>query len=184
MSLQHFERSHLTGFRCELSQHELSQYLQKVQRPLRSILNKRNLHDMGDGHFIYNASPLRVLSFTLTPSVQLKASWNQHALTIIFEHCRLDGLGEWQDHVTFQCRATLTPSQGQLMAHATAGLQIDVKGRAELIPAILIRQASFIALDSTLNRLGQRVRIRMQKDVHRWNQKAHSRAEWLSTPNG
>ena len=119
------ERTH--GCSVELpgsEQDGLERFLQKPKRTMAALLSRERMTPLGQGRFLYQSRPFRLLQFEITPVVVFQAVWQNRCLRIEFEDCQLKGLGVVQEAIRFECRAVLTPGDQRLDAEATAALAI------------------------------------------------------------
>ena len=106
----------------------LERFLQKPKRTMAALLSRERMTPLGQGRFLYQSKPFRVLQFEIRPVVVFQAVWQHRCLRIDFEDCQLKGLGAVQEAVRFECRAVLTPRDQRLDAEATAALASKALG--------------------------------------------------------
>lgn len=140
----------------------LAQYLSLVDRPVRAMLASERCQLRGPGAYTYRSRPYPLLAWSLTPTLDLEARWNQDALEIRTSHCRIEGLGAWRDRVVFGMEAVLRPEDDRIRAETHLWLQS---------PAARFSWCRLLAdraLEQVLVRLESRFQRGLSRDCCRW----------------
>ena len=146
---------------------QLKDYLSLPRRPLKALLNRSKIKATEDGLFLYHSRPYGLLTFQLQPEVVFRARWNADHLSIIFERCKIHGLGNLESMVAFSCEARITPGPARLFA--VADINIALPSRSSLLlPEPLILPLGERALDLVTERLERRCRNGLVRGVNRW----------------
>lgn len=147
---------------------QLQSYLAQPGRPLKALLNRKKVERLADGRFLYASRPYQLLNFQLQPEVVFRSCWDGGQLTIVFEQCTIHGLGRWQNHVNFQCRAWIRPESERLMAKADLSLELSSDGARVLLPKPLMQRTGDLALRLVTDRLEKRCRNGLIKGALHW----------------
>jgi len=148
----------------------LERFLQKPKRTMAALLSRERMTPLGQGRFLYQSRPFRLLQFEITPVVVFQAVWQHRCLRIDFEDCQLKGLGSVQEAVRFECRAVLTPSDQRLDAEATAALAIAESHPLQRLPRSVMEALAAKALGLVFVRLERRCQGGLRRAMERWIQ--------------
>ena len=148
----------------------LERFLQKPTRTMAALLSRERMTPLGQGRFLYQSKPFRVLQFEIRPVVVFQAVWQHRCLRIDFEDCQLKGLGAVQEAVRFECRAVLTPRDQRLDAEATAALAIAEKHPLQRLPSSVMEVLAAKALGLVFLRLERRCQGRLRRAMQGWLQ--------------
>ena len=146
----------------------LERFLQKPKRTMAALLSRERMTPLGQGRFLYQSRPFRVLQFEIRPVVVFQAVWQHRCLRIDFEDCQLRGLGAVQEAVRFECRAVLTPRDQRLDAEATAALAIAERHPLQRLPLSVMGALASKALGRVVVRLERRCQGGLRRAVERW----------------
>ena len=163
------ERTH--GCSVELPGSEqdcLERFLQKPKRTMAALLSRERMTPLGQGRFLYQSRPFRLLQFEITPVVVFQAVWQNRCLRIEFEDCQLKGLGAVQEAIRFECRAVLTPGDQRLDAEATAALAIAERHPLQRLPSSVMESLAAKALGLVFLRLESRCQGRLRRAMQGW----------------
>ena len=147
---------------------QLQAYLLQPGRPLKALLNRKKVQKTEDGRFLYASRPYELLNFQLQPEVVFRCSWDGQQLIIDFEHCKIHGLGRFENLVQFRCKALIRPEPERLIADANLSLELPSKGAAVLVPRPLLHRTGALALDLVTTRLDKRCRTGLIKGARDW----------------
>ena len=168
-SLVQVHRSHCIALQLpEASLAQLQGYLSRPGRPLKALLNRKKVERLEDGRFLYASRPYQLLNFQLQPEVVFRSSWDGDQLSIVFEQCKIHGLGRLQDLVQFQCQAWIRPEQERLVAKADLSLELSPTGAGALFPKPLMQRTGDLALGLVTDRLEKRCRTGLMKGAANW----------------
>ena len=168
-SLVQVHRSHCIALQLpEASLAQLQLYLSRPGRPLKALLNRKKVERLEDGRFLYASRPYQLLNFQLQPEVVFRSSWDGDQLSIVFEQCKIHGLGRLQDLVQFQCQAWIRPEQERLVAKADLSLELSPTGAGALFPKPLMQRTGDLALGLVTDRLEKRCRTGLMKGAANW----------------
>ena len=146
----------------------LEWFLQKPRRTMAALLSRERMTPLGQGRFLYQSRPFRVLQFEITPVVVFQVVWQNSCLRIDFEDCQLKGLGVVQEAIRFKCRAVLTPGDQRLDAEATAALAIAEGHPLQGLPKSVKEALAAKALGLVFERLERRCQGGLRRAVERW----------------
>ena len=147
---------------------QLQGYLAQPGRPLKALLNRKKVERIADDRFLYASRPYQLLYFELQPEVVFGSNWDGDQLTIVFEHCKIHGLGRLQDLVRFQCQAWIRPEQERLVAKADLSLELSPNGAGALLPKPVMQRTGDLALRLVTDRLEKRCRTGLIKGALNW----------------
>ncbi len=149
----------------------LEAFLAKPLRPLRGLLDPKRLQRGGDNTYTYTSRPYGVAGWTLQPRVVLRAGFHQGELLIEQLESRVEGLGGWQDRLSFGLEARLRPCPVAAPgAHQPAALQAEARVWADL-PAAAAAVAGpvlHIGLQQLLDRLERRCQRGLRSRAESW----------------
>ena len=156
-------RLDLPGISCE----QVEAFLVLPKRPLRALLSRSRLEIIGSvpGRFAYASRPFGVGQWQLQPRVQLHAAWQESALRIRCLDCRIEGLGGWQNAVSYCFEAELRPEPEACTAKVTSELNLDPRGAFALLPSSLLETLGEQALEQALARMERRCRSGLQQQL-------------------
>ena len=160
----------------------LERFLQKPKRTMAALLSRERMTPLGQGRFLYQSRPFRVLQFEIRPVVVFQAVWQHRCLRIDFEDCQLKGLGAVQEAVRFECRAVLTPRDQGLDAEATAALAIAERHPLQRLPLSMMEVLASKALGLVVIRLERRCQGGLRRAVERWIHAAGEQADGPRNP--
>ncbi|MFN5194459.1 MAG: DUF1997 domain-containing protein [Cyanobacteriota bacterium] len=146
----------------------MADYLSDPGRALRFLLNRDKLTRAADGRFHYRSSSLRLLRWRFEPEVIFAADWQNQALAIRFEECRLQGLGDLSQLVDFGFEASITPADDGLEASGKARLMLQRRGALRLMPEALVENLANKVLRKVLKRMDKRCRQGLRQGACRW----------------
>lgn len=139
-----------------ISEEQVAAFLARPRRTLRALLSRRRLELLGPGQFAYASRPFGLGQWRLQPWLHLHAAWHEPILKISSLECRIEGLGTWQQVVTFRFEAELKPEPGACRATVVAELQVDRRGALALLPQSLLEALGDQALEQALARMERR----------------------------
>jgi hypothetical protein len=149
----------------------LEAFLAKPLRPLRGLLDPQRLQRASDGTYTYISRPYGVASWTLQPRVLLRARFAEGELLIEQLESRVEGLGAWQERLSFGLEARLRASPGAADSPLhPAGLEADALVWAEL-PGAAVAVAGpvlHIGLQQLLDRLERRCQRGLRRRAEAW----------------
>jgi hypothetical protein len=144
----------------------LEAFLAKPLRPLRGLLDPKRLQRAGNDTYTYTSRPYGVVGWTLQPRVLLRAGFREGELLIEQLESRVDGLGAWQEQLSFGLEARLRTSPAAADgAQQPALLEAEALVWAEL-PAAAVAVAGPV-LHIGLQQLLDRLERRCQRGLHR-----------------
>lgn len=139
-----------------ISEEQVVAFLARPRRALRALLSSNRLEVLGAGRYAYASRPFGLGQWRLQPWLQLHAAWCEPVLCISSQECRIDGLGSWQQAVTFRFDAELRPRPEACCGSVLAELQVERRGALALLPASLLEPLGDQALDQALARMERR----------------------------
>ena len=106
----------------------------------------------------------------MRPEVTVRAKWHGQtsALSIVFEHCTIHGLGALDSLVEFACEARIVSDGGQLIAEADLALETTGLASSLPIPRRLLLPMGERALDLVVARLEKRCRKGLVQGAQSW----------------
>lgn len=141
----------------------LAKFLSRPQRPLHGLLRAERLQTVGPGLFEYQSRPYGVAAWTLQPRVLLRVSWDGRQLWIEQLEARVEGLGDWQEHLRFGLEAWLRPAPGAtLQAEALVWVELPAAAAAVATPAL------HLGLQQLLDRLERRCHHGLRRRAEDW----------------
>lgn len=149
---------------------QLHLFLAKPLRSLRGLLDPSRLQraeDSGDT-YQYTSRPYGVAGWTLQPRVLLRARYTEGELLIEQLESRVQGLGAWQERLSFGLEARLRP--GEIAERGSAVLEAEARVWAEL-PAAAVAVAGpvlKIGLQQLLDRLERRCQRGLRGRAESW----------------
>ena len=146
----------------------LARYLSKSKRPMAALLNRQRMECLADGRFLYRSRPFRLLRYEIRPEVVFSTTWSDQALRIVFQQCRIHGLGAIERAIEFRCEAVLQPCADGLEAQAWAAVQMDADHPMAALPLALRRRLAHQALRLVFERLERRCRGGLQRSLKSW----------------
>ena len=150
----------------------LETFLAKPLRPLRGLLDPKRLMRAGHGTYTYTSRPYGVAGWTLQPRVVLQAGFHNGELLIEQLESRVDGLGAWQERLSFGLQARLRPSPMAAAAgpHQPAVLEAEALVWAELPPAAVAVAGPVLnlGLQQLLDRLERRCQRGLRSRAEHW----------------
>ncbi|MFQ6539586.1 MULTISPECIES: hypothetical protein [Aphanothece] len=163
-----------------VSQQELETFLGRPIRPLRGLLDPSRLQQCGPDLFDYVSKPYGVAGLTLQPRTRLRACWDGAELLIQQVASRVEGLGEWQNHLSFGLEASLAPA----LQSGSAVLVAEAMVWADLPAAALVASpALHLGLDQLLDRLEGRCQKGLRRRAEGWLRR-HRERSLASAPQG
>jgi hypothetical protein len=149
----------------------LEAFLAKPLRPLRGLLDPKRLQRASDDTYTYISRPYGVASWTLQPHVLLRARFAEGELLIEQLESRVDGLGAWQERLSFGLEARLRASPAAADSPLQpAALEAEALVWAEL-PAAAVAVAGpvlHIGLRQLLDRLERRCQRGLRRRAEAW----------------
>jgi hypothetical protein len=149
---------------------QLQLFLAKPLRPLRGLLDPSRLQrpDPGGDTYRYTSRPYGVAGWTLQPRVLLRARYVEGELLIEQLESRVQGLGAWQERLSFGLEARIRP--GDAPERGSAVLEAEARVWAEL-PAAAVAVAGpvlNIGLQQLLDRLERRCQRGLRGRAEAW----------------
>jgi hypothetical protein len=149
---------------------QLQMFLAKPLRPLRGLLDPSRLQraDPDDDTYSYLSRPYGVAGWTLQPRVLLRARYGDGELLIEQLESRVQGLGAWQERLSFGLEARLRP--GAAPHQGTAALEAEARVWAELpVAAVAVAGPVLnIGLQQLLDRLERRCQRGLRSRAETW----------------
>jgi hypothetical protein len=138
---------------------QLHLFLAKPLRPLRGLLDPSRLQrpDPGGDTYRYTSRPYGVAGWTLQPRVLLRARYAAGELLIEQLESRVQGLGAWQERLSFGLEARIRP--GDAPERGSAVLEAEARVWAELPAAAVAGPVLKLGLQQLLDRLAGTVRL-------------------------
>lgn len=150
---------------------QLEPFLVKPLRPLRGLLDPKRLRRTGYDTYSYTSRPYGVGNWTLQPRVLLRARFHEGELLIEQCESRVDGLGAWQERLSFGLEARLRTCPAAAEGHQQpAVLEAEAVVWAEL-PAAAVAVAGpvlNIGVHQFLDRLEYRCQHRLRRHAEAW----------------
>jgi hypothetical protein len=149
---------------------QLHLFLAKPLRPLRGLLDPSRLQrsDPRGDTYRYTSRPYGVAGWTLQPRVLLRARYAEGELLIEQLESRVQGLGAWQDRLSFGLEARIR--SGEDSERGSAVLEAEARVWAEL-PAAALAVASPVlklGLQQLLDRLERRCQRGLRSRAEAW----------------
>jgi len=148
-----------------VSEEHVATFLSSPRRPLRALLSRSRLEVLGRGQFAYASRPFGLGQWSLQPRLLLQARWRQQALTICCSDCRVEGLGAWQQAVSFRFEAQLKPEPEACSATVVADLAVERRGPLALLPRNLLEALADQALDQAITRMERRCQAGLRQQL-------------------
>ncbi|WP_087068791.1 DUF1997 domain-containing protein [Cyanobium sp. NIES-981] len=163
----------------------LQRYVSHPGRVLSALLSRSRLQRLPSGVFRYSSRPVAIARWLVQPEFFFSAEWQGDALTIHLDSCHLPGLPPAlaQQSIQFGLRASIRPVQLQLMACATASLEICAANRMLWLPRPLLTALARQVLLVCLARLEARCQSRLRLGALGWLERV-SDDERDEAPNG
>ena len=148
----------------------LQRFLQRPKRSMAAMLTRQRMNNQGDGRFLYTSRTFQILRFEIRPEVLFSAQWSDpaQALEIVFEDCRIHGLGATQSAIRFDCAALLVPLGECVEAHARAAISLSSDSPLMALPAGLRRRLAEQALQLVFARLERRCQGGLRRALLDW----------------
>lgn len=147
----------------------IAAYLAQVDRPMAALLARDRLERLGDGRYLYRSRPFQLLHLALVPTLELEACWQESALRVVSGRARLEGLGRWEEALTFRLAARLAaePERG---SEGDPGVSGEVEVALRLAPIVpgWGRALAGRALEQVLDRIERRLRRGLRQDLLTW----------------
>lgn len=151
---------------------QLHLFLAKPLRPLRGLLDPSRLQradpDPAGDTYRYTSRPYGVAGWTLQPRVLLRARYAAGELLIEQLESRVQGLGAWQERLSFGLEARIRP--GDAPESGSAVLEAEARVWAEL-PAAAVAVAGpvlTLSLQQLLDRLERRCQRGLRGRAEAW----------------
>lgn len=149
---------------------QLHLFLAKPLRPLRGLLDPSRLQrsDPRGDTYRYTSRPYGLAGWTLQPRVLLRARYAEGELLIEQLESRVQGLGAWQDRLSFGLEARIR--SGEDSERGSAVLEAEARVWAEL-PAAALAVASPVlklGLQQLLDRLERRCQLGLRGRAEAW----------------
>lgn len=159
--------------RCRVASHRseprnLARYLSKPKRPMTALLSRQRMERLADGSFLYRSRPFRLLRYEIRPEVVFSTTWSDQTLRIVFQQCRIHGLGAIERAIEFRCEAVLQPCAEGLEAQAWAVVLMDADHPIAALPLALRRRLADQALRLVFERLERRCQGGLKSALNRW----------------
>lgn len=149
---------------------QLQLFLAKPLRPLRGLLDPSRLQraDPGGDTYRYTSRPYGVAGWTLQPRVLLRARYAAGELLIEQLESRVQGLGAWQERLSFGLEARIRP--GEDPERGSAVLEAEARVWAELPAAAVVVAGPVLklGLQQLLDRLERRCQLGLRGRAEAW----------------
>ena len=149
---------------------QLHLFLAKPLRPLRGLLDPSRLQrpDPGGDTYRYTSRPYGVAGWTLQPRVLLRARYAEGELQIEQLESRVQGLGSWQERLSFGLEARIRP--GDAPESGSAVLEAEARVWAELPAAAVVVAGPVLklGLQQLLDRLERRCQLGLRGRAEAW----------------
>jgi hypothetical protein len=150
---------------------QLDAFLAKPLRPLRGLLDPKRLERVGHDTYSYLSRPYGVAGWTLQPRVLLRAHVREGELLIEQLESRVDGLGAWQERLSFGLEARLRARplaaggpQHPAVLEAEALVWADLPAAAAAVAGPVLN----IGLQQLLDRLERRCERGLRHRAEAW----------------
>jgi hypothetical protein len=149
---------------------QLQLFLAKPLRPLRGLLDPSRLQrpDPGGDTYEYTSRPYGVAGWILQPRVLLRARYAEGELLIEQLESRVQGLGAWQERLSFGLDARLRPGvvaeRGRALLEAEARVWAELPAAAVAVAGPVLR----IGLQQLLDRLERRCQRGLRGRAETW----------------
>ncbi|MFM7514168.1 MAG: DUF1997 domain-containing protein [Cyanobium sp.] len=149
---------------------QLHLFLAKPLRPLRGLLDPSRLQraDPGGDTYRYTSRPYGVAGWTLQPRVLLRARYAEGELLIEQLESRVQGLGAWQERLSFGLEARIR--SGEDSERGSAVLEAEARVWAELPAAAVVVAGPVLklGLQQLLDRLERRCQLGLRGRAEAW----------------
>jgi hypothetical protein len=149
---------------------QLHLFLAKPLRPLRGLLDPSRLQraDPGGDTYRYTSRPYGVAGWTLQPRVLLRARYAAGELLIEQLESRVQGLGAWQERLSFGLEARIR--SGEDSERGSAVLEAEARVWAELPAAAVVVAGPVLklGLQQLLDRLERRCQLGLRGRAEAW----------------
>jgi len=149
---------------------QLHLFLANPLRPLRGLLDPSRLQraDPGGDTYRYTSRPYGVAGWTLQPRVLLRARYAEGELLIEQLESRVQGLGAWQERLSFGLEARIRPGEdpewGSAMLEAEARVWAELPSAAVAVAGPVLK----LGLQQLLDRLERRCQRGLRSRAEAW----------------
>ena len=112
--------------------------------------------------------PYQLLKFEIQPEVVFSVDWDGKQMQIVFESCKVSGLGEIEKSLFFTCTAFFRPESECIEAVATAELKLKKTVFSAIVPDPVWLSLGRQVLKVVFKRLDDRCQRRLRKSALRW----------------
>ena len=147
----------------------LPDYLRDEERVVGALLDRRQLHPLGPGHYRYTVTRVQVFQLQIQPIVELEALCHQGRLELRALDCQLEGLG-LVDDFRLTLESWLEASADGLEGEAGLSVTVSQPPLLKLIPARILEATGHSVLAGILLGIRNRVGQQLLEDFRRWCQ--------------